>query len=198
MAEQANRNKDFNMVVSLVKTQIRGERRFNADGIGHCIPALTALIDKYDWIPQRSAAIPASDPPLTASAGKSLARMSPRDSRMDDHARNIQASPVNYVHDSAHTTYSKPQQQTSRPPPMAAPTRAPIETPQRDEDDGRISCEYCGRGFAPDRIEKHMQVCNKHPDKIAKAAKRGQLDMTAKRVGDLMEEKGKPKGKPRR
>ncbi|ESU35193.1 Hypothetical protein DHA2_8657 [Giardia duodenalis] len=198
MAEQTSKNKDFNMVVSLVKTQIRGERRFNADGIGHCIPALTALIDKYDWIPQRSAAIPASDPPLTASAGKSLARMSPRDPRMDDRANGIQASPTNYVHDSVHTTYSKPQHQASRPPPMAAPIREQVETPRRDEDDGRVSCEYCGRGFAPDRIDKHRQVCNKHPDKIAKAAKRGQLDMTAKRVGDLMDEKGKPKGKPRR
>lgn len=198
MAEQANRNKDFNMVVSLVKTQIRGERRFNADGIGHCIPALTALIDKYDWIPQRSAAIPASDPPLAASAGKSLARMSPRDPRMDDHIRNVQASPTSYIHNSAYTTYGKPQQPTSKPPPLAAQAKMPTETPQRDEDDGRVSCEYCGRGFAPDRIEKHMQVCNKHPDKVAKAAKRGQLDMTAKRVGDLMEEKSKPKGKSRR
>jgi len=64
--------------------------------------------------------------------------------------------------------------------PNAPPTEYP-ENPELSERDVRIPCDFCGRKFNPDRVNKHMFICNKIRKKN-KAKKRGVWDGSAKRV----------------
>lgn len=64
--------------------------------------------------------------------------------------------------------------------PNAPPTEYP-ENGELSERDIRIPCDFCGRKFNPDRVNKHMFICNKIRKKN-KAKKRGVWDGGAKRV----------------
>lgn len=176
-------DKPFNVVISLVKTQIRSERRLNTSDIGRCIPALSILIGKYDWIPPLSSAFPAHQSPPLSAAGqqKQMIRASPLPAGALQRASGLDQSPTIPTNKySSGTPPAKLQQQQRQPAKAPAP---PSELP--DEDDDRVPCLYCGRKFAADRIDKHQNVCPQHPDKLAKSEKRGQLNMTAKRLADL-------------
>ena len=50
----------------------------------------------------------------------------------------------------------------------------------------RSPCPYCGRQFAVDRVERHAAVCSENPSKKGNAAKRGKMDMAAKRIGGVV------------
>jgi len=64
--------------------------------------------------------------------------------------------------------------------PNAPPTEYP-ENAERLETDIRIPCDFCGRKFNPDRVNKHMFICNKIRKKN-KVKKRKVWDGGAKRV----------------
>ncbi|TNJ27401.1 C2HC-type zinc-finger domain-containing protein [Giardia muris] len=177
-------DKPFNVVISLVKTQIRSERRLNTSDIGRCIPALSILIGKYDWIPPLSSAFPARQYPPISAAGpqKQMIRASPVPTGALQRASGIEQSPT--VPTAKHSQGTPPirVQQQRQPAKASVPPELPNE---ENEDDNRVPCLYCGRKFAADRIDKHQNVCPQHPDKLAKSEKRGQLNMTAKRLADL-------------
>eukprot|EP01063_Lacrimia_lanifica_P022887 TRINITY_DN3040_c0_g1_i1.p1 TRINITY_DN3040_c0_g1~~TRINITY_DN3040_c0_g1_i1.p1 ORF type:complete len:1780 (+),score=594.79 TRINITY_DN3040_c0_g1_i1:255-5594(+) len=49
-------------------------------------------------------------------------------------------------------------------PPPAAPPAALVEgeAPPEGDDAKRVPCEWCGRAFLQDRLEKHEPICKKH------------------------------------
>lgn len=147
--------KPFNMVVALVKTQIRAEKRLKKNDIMKCTSVLRELVEKYDWIHD------------------------PEKVELPQGPRGImQQNPVRAQVSNAPAA-TRPKVSSARPDPeQLAVSSVP-------GDENRIACKYCGRKFAADRIGKHETVCPSHPDKLRKATKRGAMNMTNKRVGDF-------------
>ncbi|KAJ4460087.1 putative A C2HC-type zinc-finger protein [Paratrimastix pyriformis] len=76
------------------------------------------------------------------------------------HQNDVALHPITIIHHSLETCIPRP----SRAPqaPTAPSPRDPLSSlppPPPDPHDDYVECRYCGRRFAPDRAEKHINAC---------------------------------------
>lgn len=198
--------KPFNLIVSLVKTQIRAEKRLKRNGLERCSGALGLLMDKYDWIaspgfspeeqkPAQEYAPGTPNKPFSRSAARGAGPAGDPPPRLPRFAQQhlgqetVLGEPQRVI--AATPAPRKPQDPSPAARAQLSESRAP-ETPKpmmlpdgwdEKETSDLVACPYCSRKFAPDRVEKHQSVCPQNPAKKRRAEKRGTMDMTSKRLG---------------
>lgn len=151
----------FDLVTALRAAQERAERRLKYRE-EEAFRSLSLVEEKYPWL---------RDPFHEGKRGQQDVRPQPQTPK-----------PVPPVQT------QQPQQQpqpVKQAPPPARPPQNDFSGPETVEIQ-RSQCPYCGRYFAVDRVERHSSVCSENPAHKLSAAKRGTMDMAAKRIGGVV------------